>query len=395
MGGYVVTGLRDTPISTSGIWDDFGQAKWTAEEFRRVNDDAVLCLDVGRRRKWFYGGDRPDRLEAHTFWAGERAHWHVLLHAIGMRFPRGSELRWQLSGPGGEVLDEGRARTRGRTQPGAPSEVGIIACDLPVVENATALRLRVELHGEAGQAVNEWPVWVYPALGEPPRELVILDPTGILVEAGDWLNPAPRLARGQKIGRGAVLLSTVWDEAVGRFVEAGGRGLLLQQGEAPLPALRCPFWREAIKFFAPHPVWEKFPQRGFTDVQFFSVASDVAFDSQAILKTMPQLGEIRPMLRRLDARQYRVSDYLFEARPGSGVLLACSLRVQGGAGGQSVGWQRNAAGASLLRSMLEYLADDAGQGRGTGRRLLRRSGGKAPAASRNDPSHFKGGGAPG
>ena len=59
IGGYVLTGLRDTPMSSSGVFDDNGQYKYDPDEFRLFNSDAVLLLEQGRSRRWTNGGDRP------------------------------------------------------------------------------------------------------------------------------------------------------------------------------------------------------------------------------------------------------------------------------------------------------------------------------------------------
>lgn len=64
--GYVIIGLRDTPIATSGIFDDLGQAKWTADEFLPFNAQAILCLDGERRR-------RPPRRARSALLPGRRA----------------------------------------------------------------------------------------------------------------------------------------------------------------------------------------------------------------------------------------------------------------------------------------------------------------------------------
>jgi hypothetical protein len=131
--------------------------------------------------------------------------------------------------------------------------------------------------------------------------------------------------------------------------------LLLQQGNGPLPSRRLPFWREAIKLFQPHPVWEVFPQRGYTDMQFFGLAGDLAFDTERFSQVLPGLRDVRPLLRRLDARTFEMTDYIVEARVGAGLLVACALRLQGGAGAQPFGWQRNPAGGFLLSTLCGYL----------------------------------------
>ncbi len=81
----------------------------------------------------------------------------------------------------------------------------------------------------------------------------------------------------------------------------------------------------------------------------------MAFDPLRLQQALPKGSEITPILRRLDVREFHVSDYLFEAVIGSGFLLGCSLRLQGGLGAQPFGWERNVAGGALLSALLSYL----------------------------------------
>ena len=137
----------------------------------------------------------------------------------------------------------------------------------------------------------------------------------------------------------------------------GGKVLLLQEGNGPFPARRQPFWREAVKLFYSHPLWDRFPHQGFSDLQFFGLAGDTVFDTENLLQFLPETDRMLPILRRFDARNFQVGDYIFQAHLKGGVLMACSLRLQGGAGGQPFGWQRNVAGAGLLQAMLGYLVE--------------------------------------
>ena len=364
IGGYVLTGLRDTPISTSGIWDDFNRPKWSAEEFRSIQAGAVLCLDGGRRRRWQFGGDRPDRVDLFNWWSGETGRWVIILSQFdapsGTNHPAEARLSWELTNPEGMRIAGSDAQVALPPAEGQPRQVGMIDCQLPVVRKAVELSLRVNLISEDLQAENRWPVWVYPALPPPPASLGIFDPSGCLDDCGDWLKTVTRLplrANSRSLASFRVLLSTSWDQQLEKYVQNGGKVLLLQQGEQPLPAQRCPFWREAVKLFPEHALWKTFPQRGFTDMQFFGLASDLAFDTARLPQALPAGTAIQPVMRRLDARQFQVSDYLFEAQIGRGVLLGCALRLQGGAGAQPFGWQRNVAGGALLSHVIELSND--------------------------------------
>jgi hypothetical protein len=371
MGGYIITGLRDTPISTSGIWDDFYRPKWSAEEFMAVNGEGVLSLEVGRRRVWRHGGDRPERLDAHNFWSGDHARWHVIAslyddHSTAGPLPADTILRWSLLDSERKIIKSDWQTVRHTLPAGAPGEVAVISTGLPEVVQVSQFILQVSLGRDRSNPYsNQWPVWVYPVperhageMGAPFR-VGILDPHHDLDDwgAGDpplaWFDQLPRLEA--LLDSYELLISTVWDHDMLAHVREGGRVLLFQQGSGPLPAIRCPFWREAIKLFYPHPLWELFQHPGYTDMQFFGLASDVAFDSQRILETIPGINEFNPVLRRLDARQFLVSDYLFEAQIGAGTLLACSLRLRGGMGAQPSGLQRNVAGGALFNALINTM----------------------------------------
>jgi hypothetical protein len=354
MGGYIVTGLRDTPISTSGIWDDLGRPKWPADEFRKINGEALLSLDIPRRRRWTYGGDRPDRLDAYNCWSGQACRWHVIYSAPSAKPPLEGWLEWSLSSPQDGLVASGRTRQESSTA-GMPAALGVIDCVMPSITHAVELRLEGSLAG-SGTAGNHWPVWVYPHPGELPAHLAIVDPSRELDDCGEWLDPVRRLdpLKGD-FSSFRVLLATMWNDRLHDYVESGGRVLLLQQGKGPLPVRRGPFWREAIHLFPDHPLWEVFPQRGYADMQFFGLASDIAFDSSRIEPIVPRISSFRPILRRLDARAFHISDTLFEAQIGSGFLLGCALRVKGGAGAQPFGWHRNPAGGFMLWALLESI----------------------------------------
>ena len=351
----MITGLRDTPISTSGVWDDLDRAKWSPAAFRQINGEAALCLDVGRRRQWRNGGDRPDRLDAHCFWSEDAARWYVIVSSE-KAFGSGARLDWTLRNPTKRVVAAGSGRLENDTVPGIPGQVGVIQCMLPPVERAVEMELKVILSEGGRRVINQWPVWLYPRPGGLPKGIGVVDPTGVLGRLGDWLKPAPRFVAGENPKGWALLVTTVLDEPLWQYIRDGGRTLLLQQGDGPLPARRCPFWREAIKLFAEHALWEVFPNRGFTDMQFFGLASDLAFDTSRLPAALPKEAAIRPILRRLDAREFHMSEYLFEARVGKGVLMACALNLDGGAGAQPEG-RRNVAGAAMLAGMVGCLKE--------------------------------------
>ncbi len=352
MGGYVITGLRDTPIATSGVFDDLGRPKWPAESMRSFNGDAVLCLDTSRRRRWINGGGRPDRVDPYNHLAGSQAHWSIILNTFETSFETGGMVNWRLNGSAGQTLQRGEVDFDQRVIPGRPTEVAAFTCSLPAVTNAREHRLEVSLTSDGRQIQNFWPVWVYPSW-EWPEDVEVYDPIGSLDELVGLPKSPQHLEAG---GRwwAPLVVATAWCDSLEPYLRRKGRVLLLQQGKTPLPCRRGPFWRENLKLFETHPIWQVFPQRGFADLQFFGLASDVMLDTAQFHDKIPGLTSLRPIMRRLDAREFYMTDYLAEAQVWQGRLLACSLRLQGGCGAQPSP-QHNLAGYFMLGTLIHYL----------------------------------------
>lgn len=348
--GYVVTGLRDTPIATSGIFDDFDRSKWEPTAFRLFNQDAVLLLDGGRSRHWQHGGDRASRLDIYNWWAGEPVRLHVILnHTAATPIASGS-FTWQVIDAAGQRIDGDTQRVVSRLPAGRPGEVGVITFTAPAVTAAAQWQLHVQFAGDGVQCHNRWPLWIYPQPADWQR-VVVYDPIHALADV-------PELAAQQGELRTAterVVITSVLDASLWAFLRAGGKALFLQQGAGALPVRRGPFWREAVKLICPHPVWTHFPHAGFVDLQFWGLATDVMVESDQVADVLPEMTSFTPLLRRLDAREFTVTDYLCEARVGQGQLLVCTLRLAGGAGMQPTGLRHNVAGAALLTQLVDYL----------------------------------------
>ena len=313
-------------------------------------------MDVDRRRRWHHGGDRPDRLDVYNLWSETVGHWHVILSLSGVELPEGVQFNWSLIDSHGVEVDGGRHNVADAILPGTPRKVGDIKCQMPFVDRATEFHLNATLAGAGLTVSNDWSIWVYPRLPDPPKGLTIFDPANIFDDYGDWLGQVKRVHSSSSISLAdKLLLTTVWDDQLKKYLEGGGRVLLLQQGNEPLAVRRCPFWRESVLLFPDHPLWEKFPHRGYADMQFFGIAGDVAFDCQKLEQELPSLIGFRPIMRRLDAREFHMSEYMFETQVGSGILLGCALRLRGGSGAQPYGWKRNVAGDALLWALLDYL----------------------------------------
>lgn len=354
MGGYVVTGLRNTPLSTSAMFDDAGRSKVDPAAFRAFNADTVLLLDRGRARQWTHGGDRPAPAEPYSFAAGERVHLHAILSHAGTPLALG-DLRWHVTGPDGRTVAEGTQAAGGPFEAGRPRGLAQIGFDAPETPVPLTLQLHVVLETGGGSVENRWPLWIFPAVTAWPDGLALYDPGGVLAGLDDLAAAAIRIEK-PVAGYRAIITSAL-DDDLRAVLREGGRVLLAQHGDRPLRAAALPFWRESLKLIEDHPVMKTFPHEGYADVQFYGLATDWAFEPDALRAALPDAVAIRPLLRRLDARQFVLSDYLVEAEAGRGRLIASTLRFQGGLGDQPLSLRSHLAGRWLVWSLLNSLLD--------------------------------------
>jgi hypothetical protein len=356
MGGYVITGLRDTPISTSGIFDDFDRPKWRADQFLQFNGNCALCLDGERRRRWQHGGDRVDRFDLQNEWAGERTDRRLIFSGAGLIYQGAAQLTWRLRDLSGQVLADDDRPVNVNLRGIRPQEIATLSFLVPPASLPQHLRLEVEFFSPMIQVQNTWSLWSYPKRRPQPAgeagAPVLYDP-GFLLTEFEEVFALQRLDMESSPPFNGLMLASALPAWTEDYLKRGGRMILLQWGDGPLPALRRPFWREAIRIFTPHPLWDAFGTDG--DLRFLGISSDVSFDLAHLEQAIPGLDEVRPIFRRLDGRDFRVSEYLLEARLGQGILLACSLRLAGGHGRQPSGLRRNIAGQALLWTMLDYL----------------------------------------
>lgn len=352
IGGYVITGLRDTPISTSGIFDDLLRPKYEASEFTLFNTDVVLVLEQGRSRVWRNGGDRIAPKDRFNHVSGSTADFRVVL-ANASRTLKGRELRWELTDLTGNVAVSGQAQLVSELPAGRPYEIASIQCRMPHLESPAQFTLRVEV--DAGDIYrNEWPVWVYPQVTGWDKLLHLYDPTGNLTPLEDIVRDAVSVRQASDVS--GVLLTSVLTPEIWKWVCAGGHALLIQPGAGAFPATPCTFWRESIRLLYQHPILSAFPHQGWAGLQFYNLAPDYALDTAKFAADWAGVNEVSPVIRRLDARSFSLLDYMVEIRAGRGMLLATSLNFMGGMGDQVSVFADSCASRFLLREAITFLS---------------------------------------
>jgi hypothetical protein len=351
IGGYVITGERDTPISTPGMWDELDRLKHAPDEFRSFNDDLVVLVGWGRRRAWLSGGDRIAPWDTWSYTAGAPIRAHLIASHYG-RSSGPAEVRWTVGFAEGAPFASGQHTTANAIRPGDLRELTVaewISPDVPQPRRAT-LRATLTIGDE--QTTNSWPLWCFPRdYWNGLDNVFLFDPLGRLRDLRQIAQQVQVLAHPERAPRHAVVLATLWTPELDSFVAGGGRALLLQAAHhtsGPCPTVELPFWREALRLAEPHPAWRDFPTEEL-GLQLYGCATDVALDTRKL--------NAKPILRRLDMRAMHQYDYAVEVAWGRGRLLVSTLRFEGGAGDQPLGISRNTAAAYLLQCWLRYLRE--------------------------------------
>ncbi|HWD38362.1 MAG TPA: hypothetical protein VG944_05905 [Fimbriimonas sp.] len=301
--GYVATVIRDTPISTSGFFDDWGRPRFTEEECRVWNSGACLFLMPARNAPWIDGGNRPGFSDPLNFFAGP-----VFLR-IGCHTEEPMEfgLVWR-------ILDERGERVVG----GAEAKISVPAMESTQVaqlawEDAVPGEYRLEV--EFGGAESSWPLWIVP--GKQPLSARLYDPAGLL--------------RGLAVDGNGPLIATAIpaDESP---------DILFLTGDATVP---MPFWRESCYQFPNEEFWAVVPFRERWE-RLLSVSTDRTVDTSFFREPYAVL------MNRIDTRTYAEHPVLAKA----GSTLVTTLRPWGGLGYQPIGIGVNPAGYELVRGLL-------------------------------------------
>lgn len=303
IGGYVITGWRDTPISTAGFFDDWDRPRFTSAECLPWNGPDVLFTIPTRRPPWVDGGNRPGWLDPFNQFVGQ------VFFKIGFHSEKGqsSGLVWRIRSASGEVLARG-ACAAVDTDALTANEVGQISwmCYTP-----GSYCLEVDF----GTARNAWPFHIEAKADYKEVPWTLEDPRGVF---------------------GAVEFGGGDSKIVVGSLEGVEKGIVfLDGGPLTKPA---PFWRESAYEFskgAPFPdQWER----------YLAIAGDRVL-------ALPEDRPYETLINRVDVRTYVETPILVR----SGGVLITTLRPWGGLGVQPSGLARNAAGQALLSHLMNLL----------------------------------------
>jgi hypothetical protein len=282
----------------------------------------------------------------------------VRAHAIVSHYGEAARLpvEWEVRTADGALWASGRLERPDPFHPGELGEVGVVEFTAPAVTVPQQLTLSFR----TPLSQNAWPLWVYP---ENPFGAILSLPSGVglriaLVDPGGLLSGLETLVSASAmlvpLESAPVAVATRLTPELRGWLEAGGRAVLYSTRDRDsqlFPVEERPFWREAVKVLEASAAWGRFPHSGFADLQFYGLCTDLA------LCTAGQ--EVKPILRRLDARTFVLHDYAVETRLGRGRLIVTTLRFSGGLGDQPLGIARHLSGQQLLAEFCRYLGGTA------------------------------------
>lgn len=300
--GYVLTGWRDTPISTSGILDDWGRPRFEPHEILPWNSETCLFLIPLRRPPWVHGGNRPGWQSLFSHYCGD-----VMLQ-LGAHTEKGNtgSLEWSVGDKTGHCSPVTLAPLESR-------QVG----DLFVrMENAGEYVVRCTWGGTS----NEW-------------KLRLFERPDFASCCGWGVYDPEDLLRDADLPGGPNLVCTTVPPEFG-----SAPTVLLMRNEGTVPA---PFFRESGYEFFSDPFdladrWE----------QFLDIAPDCFLDPAWVAERLPG-AEV--LMNRIDVRTGVELPVVVQR----GNVVATTLRPYGGLGISPWGVKNNPAGAKLLFDLMQ------------------------------------------
>lgn len=286
-----------------GVFNEFYEEKYgeSIADVKRYCDESVLLCSTDNLRNRLGGTSFAEDIEFSCFEAEALA---------------GAVLNWSFESADGTVIADGRIDCP-TFIPGKVAVAGKVEFLLPAVETGMAAVLKVTL--SAGKKVwdNFWNIWVFPA--------------------GDFTTA------------GNVKVVNALDDEIVRFIADGGAVLLTDNfpGTANAENFRSHTSGRSLghagALFKDHPIWEKFPNAGFLDWQFFPMmrgSFSLMYD-----KSMP---EFTPLIELIPSfKMVKHKSMLSEFVVGKGRLMISGLRFDAADPGAKY----------MLRAIVEYLND--------------------------------------
>jgi hypothetical protein len=325
-GGYVVSVLRDFPLAGMGLLDYLDRPKWPRADWAWQGDTLLILKPAADRR---------------TFAGGEKLRGEVLISHFGPQKREKNTLTVSVveAGPNGREIGRVEKTVSGQ-EPGTLTKGIALDVPLPDVARPMPLLVRASLRDSADRSENEWPLWLVPKPKPVARPQVWLHDSLAPTLARELFPGAARF-EGKPVE--GVVVTARFDDALLDYLEAGGKVLLLPDGQKNSLPLRAHWFLRGGPFVANHPLLKKVPRELLVDVQHFDLAGDVVPDVNYVEQTDP----ILMLWDNHDIKEVKTHGLLYQTRLGKGRLLVSALHHGG---------ETNAVGRWLLDVLLDHLA---------------------------------------
>jgi arylsulfatase A-like enzyme len=328
MGGFQLLDLQDFPgqgTALVGILNAFMESKGliTPEAWRGFCDAIVVLA----------------KFPKYTWRAGETFTAEALIANYGPSDLPQTSITYAMTDATGQAWCSGSVSvqaTQGQVTPAGKR----ITFELPKeIKRAEKLTLTVKIEGTALQ--NQYPLWVYPAMGATATAL-----NGVNVVR--QFNAATReaLARGERIVFIPEKAAFPTNSIEGFFASDFWcypmfRSIALHHKKPPAPGTLGLLIQEG------HPALASFPTAFHSDYQWFDIVMN---SCGVILDTAPK--GFKPIVQVIDNfdRNHRLG-LIFEAKVGAGRLLVCAVDLNA--------LKDKPEAACLLDSLLRYASSDA------------------------------------
>jgi hypothetical protein len=333
-GGHVISVIRDVPNAPMGLLDHVGRSKWTDAEWSWQRD--TLCL--------LKTGE-----DARSFCSGKPLRGEILLSHFGPEAIADGRLSVTLEAPGQTAPPLQRREVNSLQQnPGTLARLLALDWPAPDVATPTHLVIRAELKTAQGDFRNEWPVWIVPA--NSPESLNAVQVHASLAAAlrrelfpgcptFDFSTNSTRVDPGRN---GLVVVASRFDDELVRFLEAGGRVLLLPDGRPHSLPLGAHWFLRGAPYIPDHSLSRQIPRDLFVELQHFDLAADIVPN----LSCLEAFDPILMLWDTHDLKTVKTHGVIFETRAAQGRLLVSAARHDG---------THNAAGRWLLGVLLNHL----------------------------------------
>ena len=327
-GGFCVSVIRDVPICSMGLLNYLGQPKWSAADWAWQGDTMCLLQTDADRRAFPAGG--PLRGEVRVSHFGRQPLTNAQLEVTLA----------DISTPGAVI--ERRTEKIERQNVGTLATQAKLDWGLPAVSSPKQLVLRSVLRSAQGEVRNEWPLWVVPATKAESFSNVLQHPS-LAAEAAALF---PGAGRFDESATESVVIAARFDDGLARFLEAGGRVLLLPDGQKHSFPLNSHWFLRGAPWVPDSAITPQVPRDLLVELQHFDLASRV----------VPEIGyldAIDPILMLWDThdlKTVKTHGLIFETRAAKGRLLVSAVNHAG---------EQNAAGRWLLSVLLDHLRSGA------------------------------------